>query len=63
MDSRIKMSKVMGNMQISRTGLGYIKRRKRFNDERQQNCRELLEVIWKAESEAPQKNQPMFNQY
>ena len=53
----------MGNMQISRTGLGYIKRRKRFNDERQQNCQELLEVIWKAESEAPQKNQPMFNQY
>ena len=42
----------MGNMQISRTGLGYIKRRKRFNDERQQNCRELLEVIWKAESES-----------
>ena len=30
-DSRIKMSKVVGNVQIG-TGLGYIKKRKRFND-------------------------------
>ena len=36
-DSRIKMSKIMGNTQIGRTGLGFIKRRKRFNDEKQQN--------------------------
>ena len=34
---RIKMSKVMGNTQIGRTGLGYIKRRKRFNDKKLQN--------------------------
>ena len=33
-DSRIKMSKVIGNVQIG-TGLGYIKKRKRFNDEKQ----------------------------
>ena len=42
----------MGNTQIGRTGLGYIKRRKRFNDEKQQNRREFLEVIRKAESES-----------
>ena len=51
-DSRIKMSKVMGNMEIGRTGLGYIKGRKRFNDEKQQNGPELLEVSRKAESES-----------
>ena len=50
--SRIKISKVMGNTQIGRTGLGYIKRKKRFNDEKQQNRREFLEVIRKAESES-----------
>ena len=49
---RIKMSKVMGNTQIGRTGLGYIKSRKRFNDEEQQNRREFLEVIKKAESKS-----------
>ena len=42
----------MGNTQIGRTGLGYIKRRKRFNDEKQQNCEEFLGVIRKAESES-----------
>ena len=42
----------MGNTQIGRTGLGYIKRKKRFNDEKQQNRREFLEVIRKAESES-----------
>ena len=47
-----KCQKVMGNMQIGRTGLGYIKRRKIFNDEKQQNCRQFLEVIRKAESES-----------
>ena len=52
MDSRIKMSKVMGNTQIGRTGLWYIKRRKRFNDEKQQNCQEFLKVIRKAENES-----------
>ena len=52
MDSRIKMSKVMGNTQIGRTGLGYIKRRKRFNYEKQQNCQEFLKVIRKAENES-----------
>ena len=36
-DSKRKMPKVMGNTQIGRTGLGYIKRRKSFNDEKQQN--------------------------
>ena len=51
MGSRIKMSNVMGNTQIGRTGLGYIKIRKRFNHEKQQNCREFLEVIRKAERE------------
>ena len=35
-DSRIKMLKVMGNRQVGRTGIEYIKRRKRFNDEGQQ---------------------------
>ena len=45
------MSKVMGNTQIGRTGLGYIKRRKRFNDEKQQNHHDFLEVIRKAESD------------
>ena len=42
----------MANTQIGRTGLGYIKRKKRFNDEKQQNRREFLEVIRKAESES-----------
>ena len=42
----------MGNMQIGGTGLGYIKRKKRFNDEKQQNHREYLEVIRKAENES-----------
>ena len=51
-DSRIKMLMVMGNLQIGRTGLGYIKRRNRFNNEKQQNRREFLEVIRKAESES-----------
>ena len=51
-DSRVKMSKVMGNMQTGRTGLGYIKRRKSFNDEKEQNRREFLEVTRKAESES-----------
>ena len=51
-DSRIKMLMVMGNLQIGRTGLGYIKRRKMFNNEKQQNRREFLEVIRKAESES-----------
>ena len=46
------MSKVMDNMEIGRTGLGYIKGRKRFNDEKQQNGPELLEVVRKAESES-----------
>ena len=46
------MSKAMGNTQIGRSGLGYIKRRKRFNDEKQQNHLEFLEVIRKAESES-----------
>ena len=46
------MSKVIGNPKIGRTGLEYIKRRKRFNDEKQQNHQELLEVIRKAESES-----------
>ena len=41
------MSKVMGNTQIGRTGLWFIKIRKRFNHEKQQNCREFLEVIRK----------------
>ena len=36
-DSKRKMPKVMGNTQIGRTGLAYIKRRKSFNDEKQQN--------------------------
>ena len=36
-DSKRKMPKVMGNTQIGRTGIGYIKRRKSFNDEKQQN--------------------------
>ena len=34
-DSRIKMSKVVHNAEICRAGLGYIKRQKRFNDEKQ----------------------------
>ena len=42
----------MGNTQIGRTGLGFIKRRKRFNDEKQQNQQEFLEVIRKAESKS-----------
>ena len=42
----------MGNMQTGRTGLGYIKRRKSFNDEKEQNRREFLEVTRKAESES-----------
>ena len=42
----------MGNTQIGRTGLGYIKRKKRFNYEKQQNRREFLEVVRKAESES-----------
>ena len=36
-DSKRKMPKVMGNTQIGRTGLAHIKRRKSFNDEKQQN--------------------------
>ena len=51
-DSKIKMPKVMGNTQIGRTGIGSIKRRNRFNDEKQQNRREFLEVIRKAERES-----------
>ena len=51
-DHRIKRSKVMGNTQIGRTGLGYIKRRNWVNDERQQSYQEFLEVIRKAESES-----------
>ena len=50
MDSRIKT--YIGNIQIGRTVLLYIKRRKRFNDKRQQNRREFLKVIRKAECEA-----------
>ena len=42
----------MGNTQIGRTGLGYIKRGKKFNDEKEQNRGEFLEVIRKAESES-----------
>ena len=38
-DSKIKIPNVMGNTKTGRTGLGYIKRRKRFNDEKQQNRR------------------------
>ena len=44
-DSIIKMSKNISNVQIGRTGLGYIKRRK------QQNRWEFLKVIKKIESE------------
>ena len=51
-DTKIKMPKFMGNTQIGRTGLGYIKRRKRYNDEKQRNRREFLEIIRKAESES-----------
>ena len=51
-DSRIKRSKVMVNTQTGQTGFGYIKRKKRFNDNNQQKCREFLEVIRKAESES-----------
>ena len=47
-DSRIKMSKVMGNTQFGRTGLGYMKRRKWCNNKKQQNRREFLEVIKKT---------------
>ena len=39
-------------MQTGRAVLRYIKRRKRFNDKRQQNCREFLKVIRKAERES-----------
>ena len=46
------MPKVMGNTQIGRTGIGYMKRRNRFNNEKQQNRREFLEVIRKAERES-----------
>ena len=42
----------MGNTQIGRTGLGYIRKRKRFNNEKQENRDEVLEVIRKAESES-----------
>ena len=42
----------MGNTQIGKTGLGYIKRRKRFNDEKQQNHQDFLGVISKEESES-----------
>ena len=34
-DSRLKKSKVMGNTQTGRTELGYIKKTKRFNKEKQ----------------------------
>ena len=51
-DNRIKMSTVMGNTQIGRTGLGYIPRRKRFKGEKQQNRGEVLEEIKKTESES-----------
>ena len=47
-DSRIKMWTVMGNTQIGRTGLGYMKRRKWCNNKKQQNRREFLEVIKKT---------------
>ena len=40
-DRRIKMLKVMGNMQVGRTGLGYIKWRKRFNNGKQQSRRKF----------------------
>ena len=46
------MLKVKGNTQIGKSGHGYIKRRKRFNDEKLQNCQEFLEVIRKTESES-----------
>ena len=42
----------MGNTQTGRTGLGWKKRRKMFNDEKQQNRRECSVVIRKAESES-----------
>ena len=42
----------MGNTQIGRTRLGYIKRKKRFNYEKQQNRRGFLEVVRRAESES-----------
>ena len=51
-DSQTKTPKVMGNTQIGRIGLGYVIRRKSFNDEKQQNRREFLEVIRKAQSES-----------
>ena len=45
------MSNVMVITQISRIELGYIKMRKSFNGEKQQNRRQFLEVIRKIESE------------
>ena len=51
-DSQIKTQKVMGDTQIGRIGLGYVIRRKSFNDEKQQNRREFLEVVRKAQSES-----------
>ena len=45
------MSNVMVITQISRIELGYIKMRKSFNGEKQQNRRKFLEVIRKIESE------------
>ena len=51
-DSRIKMSKVMRNIKIGTTGFGYIKRRKRFNDEKQQNCRNFWKKLGKQKVKA-----------
>ena len=42
----------MCNLQIGRTGLGNIKKRKSLKDEKQQNYEEFLGLIKKAESES-----------
>ena len=42
----------MGNTQIDRTGLGYIKRRKSFDNEKKQNRQKFSDVIKKAASES-----------
>ena len=51
-DSITKMSKVMGNAQVGRTGLGYLKRSKRFNSGKQQSHRKFQEVIKKGKNES-----------
>ena len=46
----------MESTKIGRTGLGYIKRRERFNNEKQQKCQEKVKAFINTKAVSSQSN-------